>query len=67
MEVWRVGTFRDSAQEGLGHGAAVSAMIGCSFLWKRISTQSMILMMRCGGLPSLRTVAIKRVFHLSKF
>lgn len=51
-------TLRDSAQDGLGHGAAVSPITACNLRWKRISTQSMIRMMRCGGRPSFLTVAI---------
>ena len=51
-------TLRDSAQDGLGHGAAVSPITACSLRWKRISTQSMIHMMRWGGRSSFLTVAI---------
>ncbi|KAJ8957564.1 hypothetical protein NQ318_020604 [Aromia moschata] len=49
----------DSDHEGFGHIAAASATIGCNLRWKSIRTQSMILMIRCGGLPSFLTVATK--------
>lgn len=52
-------TLRDSAQDGLGHGAAVSGMMGCSFLWNKIKTQSMMRIIRWGGRPNLRTVAVQ--------
>jgi hypothetical protein len=62
---WNLGrshknTLRDSAQDGLGQGAAVSPITACNLRWKRISTQSMMRMIRCGGRPSFLTVAVNR-------
>ena len=52
-------TLRASNQDGLGLGFSGSIWYGCSsFFWKSMITQSMILMIRCGGLASLRTVAM---------
>lgn len=49
--------FNDSAHDGFGHGQAVSPITAWSFLWKRINTQSMIRIIKCGGRPNFRTVA----------
>ena len=51
-------TLRDSAHEGRGQGRSGSRVTESTFFWKSSSTQSMILMMRWGGLASLRTVAM---------
>lgn len=51
-------TFKDSGQDGFGLGAALSAITDNNFLWNRISTQSIILIIRCGGLPNFLTVAV---------
>ena len=49
-------TLSDSDQEGLGPGRSGSMDRGSSFRWKSSKAQSMMRMMRWGGLPSLRTV-----------
>ena len=49
-------TFSDSPHDGLIHSRSGSFVIVSSFLWNSSRQQSMIRMMRCGGLPSLRTV-----------
>ena len=49
-------TLSDSDHEGLGPGLSGSMDRGSSFRWKSSNAQSMIRMMRWGGLPSLRTV-----------
>lgn len=49
-------TLRDSLQLGVGHGLSGSATTGEIVRRNRRSTQSIIRMMRCGGLASLRTV-----------
>lgn len=49
-------TLSDSDHEGLGPGRSGSMDRGSSFRWKSSNAQSMIRMMRWGGLPSLRTV-----------
>jgi hypothetical protein len=50
--------FKDSCQEGMVQLLSGSVFTALTFLWNRSSTQSMILMMRCGGLPKVRTVAM---------
>lgn len=50
-------TLSDSGQDGFGHGAAVSDIGGCNFLWNKMRTQSIILMIKWGGRPSFLTVA----------
>lgn len=47
--------FSASPQDGFGHGLSGSAVTGSRRFWNRRSTQSMIRMIRCGGLPNLRT------------
>ena len=49
-------TLRDSDQLGLKHVLSGSAVIVSTFFWKRSSTQSMMRMMRWGGLASFLTV-----------
>ena len=49
---------RASAQEGLGLGTVGSGIMMDSFFLNRRRTQSMTRMMRCGGLPNFRTVAM---------
>lgn len=49
-------TFRDSPQDGLQQGLSGSAVTISTLFWNKISTQSMILIIRCGGLPSFFTV-----------
>lgn len=51
-------TLRDSDHEGLLQSLSGSLVMGSTLFWKRMRQQSMILMIRCGGLASLRTVAI---------
>lgn len=50
-------TLSDSGQDGLGQGAAASAITGWSLRWKKMRTQSIIRMIKCGGRPSFLTVA----------
>ena len=54
--LWWELTFSDSLHDGLGHGRSGSAVTMSIRFWKRIRAQSMIRMMRWGGLASLRTV-----------
>lgn len=49
-------TFRDSLQEGFGDCRSGSGVTWSHFFWKSINTQSIIRMMRWGGLANLRTV-----------
>lgn len=51
-------SFNDSCHEGVLQFFSGSTFTGLTFLWKSSSTQSMIRMMRWGGRPSVRTVAI---------
>ena len=51
-------TLSDSPQEGLGPGLSGSAERVSSLRWKSSSTESMILIIRWGGLPSFLTVAM---------
>lgn len=51
-------TLSDSDQDGLMDSFSGSLVIASSLFWKRRRQQSIILMIRCGGLASLRTVAI---------
>lgn len=48
----------DSCQEGVTQFFSGSIFVGLSRRWKSSSTQSMMRMMRCGGRPSVRTVAM---------
>ena len=51
-------TFSDSDQDGVGQCRSRSGTTGFMCFLNRIKTQSMILMIRCGGLASFLTVAI---------
>ena len=51
-------SFKDSCQEGTVQLFSRSIFTALTFLWNSSSTQSMILMMRWGGRPSVRTVAM---------
>jgi len=51
-------TLSDSAQEGTGQGNVGSPTTVFNGRLKRINTESMIRMIRCGGFASLRTVDI---------
>jgi len=48
-------SFRASDQDGFTHGRSGSCCTTSIFFWKSSNTQSMIRMMRWGGLASLRT------------
>jgi len=50
-------SLRASDHDGFAHGFSGSAVTGSRCRWNSSSTQSMILMMRWGGLASLRTVS----------
>lgn len=49
-------SFCDSVHDGFGHGRSGSIVHGSILHWKSSSTQSMMRIMRCGGLPSFFTV-----------
>jgi hypothetical protein len=51
-------TLSDSPQEGLGQGLSGSGVTVSTLFWNSRSTQSIILIIRCGGLPSFFTVEI---------
>lgn len=51
-------SLRDSCHDGVLQFFSGSSLTGLTRLWKSSSTQSIILMMRCGGRPSVRTVAM---------
>lgn len=51
-------SFRDSCQDGIMQFFSVSTLTVLIFFWKSSSTQSMIRMMRWGGRPRVRTVAM---------
>lgn len=51
-------TFNDSPQEGLQQGFSGSIVTRSIFFWNSSRTQSMILIIRCGGFASFLTVAI---------
>lgn len=52
----------DSCQEGMVQFFSGSNFTVFTLLWKSNNTQSIIRMMRWGGLPSVRTVAISDGF-----
>ena len=49
-------TFRDSPQLGFGHGRSGSCCVRSNPFWNRISTQSMIRMIKWGGFANFLTV-----------
>ena len=51
-------TLRDSLQDGFIQAFSGSCCTTSTRRWNSSSTQSMMRMMRCGGFPSLRTVAM---------
>lgn len=59
-------TFNDSDQDGVGQSFSGSCIVGFNLCRNSINTQSMILIIRCGGLASLRTVAIWAGFIVCK-
>ena len=60
-------TFNDSDQDGLTHGLSGSCTTGSILLRNSISTQSMILMIRWGGLASFLTVAMFAALIVYKY
>lgn len=51
-------TLSDSDHDGLQQGLSGSCVTGSNLFWNNKSTQSIILIIRWGGLPSFLTVAI---------
>ena len=51
-------SLRASPQDGFTHGLSGSCWTGSTLFWKSNSTQSIILMMRWGGLASFLTIKI---------
>lgn len=51
-------SFKDSCHDGIMQFFSRSSLVAFTFLWNSSNTQSMIRMIRWGGRPSVRTVAM---------
>lgn len=59
-------SFRASVHDGFTPGRSWSGVTESIFLWNKSSTQSIIRIIKWGGLPSLRTVAMSDGFIVWK-